>query len=239
MLFRSTATAPSTTQSTQDDNLPSVEETHVYRVPDDIPANQTNIVVQNTGVHLNNKPSNAAPGARPFNPLAAFSSYTYHITLYMITTEMYNKYVDINEAVIEQAVAEVPKSGYGTTPLFHKYESDGTSPSKSIKGYLTGDGLAPDGLPVVSGISFPANPQAGNYCLRLDYMPNRLFRFDGKRWIKIEDAVRTDLTGGADANRTLRNTFINNTGTFVDVNGNTHNSKQNLNDVLKPKADYS
>ena len=151
----------------------------------------------------------------------------------------YNKYVDINEAVIEQAVVEVPKSGYDTAPLFRNYEKDGTSPTKDTKGYLTGDGLAPDGLPVVSGISFPASPQVGDYCLRLDYMPNRLFRFDGKRWIKVEDAVRTDLTGGADANRTLRNTFINNTNTFVDVNGNTHNEKQNLNEVLKPKADYS
>jgi hypothetical protein len=92
---------------------------------------------------------------------------------------------------------------------------------------------------VVSGIAFPTTPDTGDYCLRLDYMPNRLFRFDGKRWIKVEDAVRTNLTAGAADNKTLRNSFISNTNTFVDVNGNVHNQKQNLNDVLRPKADYS
>jgi hypothetical protein len=108
-----------------------------------------------------------------------------------------------------------------------------------VEGYLTGRGLAPNGLPVTQGISFPASPASGDYCLRVDYMPNRLFRYDGKRWLKIEDAVRTNLTQGADNNKTLRNSFINNTSTFVDVNGNTHNQKQNLNDVLRPKADYT
>jgi hypothetical protein len=91
---------------------------------------------------------------------------------------------------------------------------------------------------VVQGISFPASPAVGDYCLRVDYLPNRLFRYDGKRWLKVEDAVRTNLTNAADDNKTLRNSFINNSNTFIDVNGNTHSQKQNLNDVLRPKADY-
>ena len=149
----------------------------------------------------------------------------------------YNKYTDINDAVIAQAEADVPKSGDDTVPIYHK-SKDLESPDFAVKGYLTGDGQTPNGLPVVSGISFPASPETGDYCLRVDYMPNRLFRYDGRRWIKIEDSVRTNLTNGADNNNTLRNSFINNTHTFVDVNGNTHNEKQNLNDVLRPKADY-
>ena len=151
----------------------------------------------------------------------------------------YNRYKDVNDAILEQAEIEVPKSGYDTDRLFTNYEKDGTSPKESIEGYLTGDGIAPNGLPVASGISFPNNPAVGAYCLRLDYMPNRLFRYDGKRWLRVEDAVRTNLTGGADNNKTLRNTFINNTNTFVDVNGNSHSEKQNLNDVLRPKSDYN
>lgn len=149
----------------------------------------------------------------------------------------YNNYATVNDAIVAQAEADVPKSGYDTT-LFHHISKNGETPDYTVKGYLSGDGIPPNGVPMTSGISFPASPETGDYCLRLDYMPNRLFRYDGRRWIKIEDAVRTNLTNGADDNLTLRNSFINNTNTFVDKNGNTHNEKQNLNDVLRPTADY-
>jgi hypothetical protein len=40
-------------------------------------------------------------------------------------------------------------------------------------------------------------------------VPNRLFRYDSKRWIKIEDSVRTNLTPGLD-NTSQRSGFVNN-----------------------------
>ena len=52
------------------------------------------------------------------------------------------------------------------------------------------------GYPVTPATSFPQNSNIGDYVLRLDYKPNRLFRYDGKRWVKVEDAVRTSLTDG-------------------------------------------
>jgi hypothetical protein len=67
---------------------------------------------------------------------------------------------------------------------------------------------------VAAGISFPASPALGTYFLRLDYVPNRLFRYDGRRWVKIEDALRTNLTPGA-TNATQRNSFINDTNKFM------------------------
>jgi hypothetical protein len=149
----------------------------------------------------------------------------------------YNNYKNINDAIIEQAETEVPRSGYDTTPIYHNSKTT-ESPNFSVQGHLTGDGITPNGLPMTSGISFPATPGTGDYCLRVDYMPNRLFRYDGRRWIKIEDSVRTNLTNGVDGNDTLRNTFINNSSTFVDNNGNTHREKQNLHEVLRPSADY-
>jgi hypothetical protein len=103
-------------------------------------------------------------------------------------------------------------------------------------GYLTGDGVAPNGLPVTPGISFPANPRQGDYSLRLDYFPNRLFRFNGKTWIKIEDDVRTDLTNGP-SNQTLRSGFVNNTYTVSTTDLGNIPSRQSLSDLLKPKAD--
>jgi hypothetical protein len=76
-------------------------------------------------------------------------------------------------------------------------------------GYLTGDGQAPNGYPTGSGISFPQNPQVGDYFLRIDYLPQLLFRWDGVMWIRISENVRTD-TGFTADDKSLLSGFINN-----------------------------
>ena len=51
-----------------------------------------------------------------------------------------------------------------------------TPPVKDgYKGYLLGDGIAPDGAPYGFGIKFPDNAATGDFFLRTDYFPNRLF----------------------------------------------------------------
>ena len=95
--------------------------------------------------------------------------------------------------------------------------------------------MTPNGLPVATGIAFPTSPKTGDYALRTDYLPNRLFRFDGRRWIKIEDNVRTRLTPGPD-NTTQRSRFVNDTDTFINNSGNV-TVRQSLSQALKPKAD--
>jgi hypothetical protein len=77
---------------------------------------------------------------------------------------------------------------------------------------------------------------SGDYALRLDYKPNRLFRFNGTRWIKIEDKVRTDLNNGP-SNQTLRSGFVNNTATVNTNDRGPIPSRQSLSEILKPKAD--
>jgi hypothetical protein len=103
-------------------------------------------------------------------------------------------------------------------------------------GYLTGDGIAPNGLPVTPGVNFPSIAYDGDYCLRLDYFPNRLFRYNGRIWIKIEDSVRTNLTNGPQ-NSTLRSTFVNNTYTVSTTDQGNIPSRQSLSELLVPKAD--
>ena len=103
-------------------------------------------------------------------------------------------------------------------------------------GYLTGDGIPPNGLPVTPGTSFPNNPSEGDYALRLDYFPNRLFRYSGSRWVKVEDNIRTDLTPGAN-NESLYSGFVNNTDTVSTTDRGDVPSRQSLSDILKPKAD--
>lgn len=148
----------------------------------------------------------------------------------------YETYLNISDSIVEQAEVDLPKSGYDTSGIYH-VAKDTNSPDFSVKGYLTGSGLPPNGDSSTQGTAFPANPTVGDYCLRTDYLPNRLFRYDGARWRMIENVVRTNITSGADDNLAQRNRFVNNPRTFRDVNGRTQPEKQNLNDILKPKAD--
>ena len=175
-----------------------------------------------------------------------------------------SKYQEINDAIIREAETNVPYSGYDNSYLYIKpvgsegYPEDpagisadsgnvtadsgtidssaGTaSPGDTVHGYLTGAGQTPNGLPVTTGIAFPNSPLVGDYALRTDYLPNRLFRYDGRRWVKIEDNVRTTLTPGAD-NTTLRSSFVNNTETYTNNSGNV-SVRQSLSQALKPQAD--
>lgn len=173
---------------------------------------------------------------------------------------------EINDAILLQADIEVPLSGYDTTKFYivptllndqpalaeevgmttdsattvdGTQGGQGTTPRAEgyTMGYLTGsDEIAPNGLPVTPGVAFPPNPVTGQYVLRLDYRPNRLFRYDGIRWIKIEDSVRTDLNNGP-ANKTLRSSFVNNTATVNTTDRGAIPSRQSLSELLKPRAD--
>ena len=71
--------------------------------------------------------------------------------------------------------------------------------------------------------------------LRLDFLPNRLFRYSGTRFIKVEDDVRSKLTPGT--GNTQRDNFINNTATFTADDNTTAQSRQSLSDALKPQED--
>lgn len=180
----------------------------------------------------------------------------------------YGKFISINESIIDQAASDVPRSGYDVSKMYAPHvDENGNSatdvltgddqtdtadseltadqgsysptPEMNPQGYLTGDGLAPDGLTVTQGTSFPAGANMGDYYLRLDYMPNRLFRFDGTKWVKMEDNVRTSLTPGDPNNQSWRNRFINDTNTTVTSTGDANvPERQYLNDALRPKKDY-
>jgi hypothetical protein len=171
------------------------------------------------------------------------------------TLSTFDRMIDINQAIISQAEADVPASGYDTTPFYvvpvrpdglpgdpegqgsltpvddsSIDNADPVTPMLDLNhGYLLGDGRAPNGFPVISGVAFPADAKIGDFCLRLDFLPNRLFRFDGRRWSKVEDAVRTSYTPGTSG--TLRNSFINNTATTTLASG-VISQRQSLSFIL-------
>jgi hypothetical protein len=189
----------------------------------------------------------------------------------------YQKSIEVNDQIIAQAEADVPKSGYDTQSYFviptresglvdnadaSSVDEDASidqaiydasvvlrSPNRDLYvGYMTGDGVPPNGAPYGFGITFPNNPVNGSFYLRTDYLPNRLFRFNGNNWIKFEDNVRMtvnnfgagDVAGGANAGKDIRQTqklgFINNTNTST-IAGEVVQERQALSKALKPKAD--
>ena len=119
------------------------------------------------------------------------------------------------------------------------------SPTKNYYvGYLTGDGIPPNGAPYGFGITFPGDSVPGQFFLRTDYLPNRLFRYDGKHWIKFEDNVRmtnsttgeTQTTDPLLVRKKLKAGFVNNT-TTATIGGTVVEEKQALSKILKAKAD--
>ena len=173
----------------------------------------------------------------------------------------YNKEKEINDAIISQAEADAPKSGFNykqfyVTPIDERgnVRLEGANSEESISSdqpinavidtpasshygfYYNGDGIPPNGYVAGAGTSFPtSNVNKGDYFLRLDFLPNRLFRFDGVRWIKVEDSVRLTTTNNNTRN-TFKTGFVNNSSTTT-INGLTVEQRQTLTNALKPKAD--
>ena len=184
----------------------------------------------------------------------------------------YEKEMQITQAVLDQADADSPKSGYDTTK-FYTIQKDAVTGRTAIvtvddtvldasvqtqatdvdgnplfdqngdpiyvgstastqflspdhddyAGYLTEDGIPSNGAPLTAGIAFPLNPVVGQYCLRTDYLPNRLFRYTGSRWQKIENVIRHTMNNlgqsdtvegatfeGKEVRQNRKSTFVNN-----------------------------
>lgn len=144
----------------------------------------------------------------------------------------YQKNLDINQAVIAEAEQDAEKSGYETSHFYtlavdpatgravvsNDMSENSTEAIPTRRGYQ--GYLLEDGVPLNSsasstagqfgfGIQFPDGPVVGDVFLRTDFLPNRLFRFDGIRWIKQEDNVRMTLTN-TDTRQTQKTSFINN-----------------------------
>jgi hypothetical protein len=191
----------------------------------------------------------------------------------------YNQSIAINNQIIAQAEEDAGLSGYDTqqfyilplkedqqtldirdttdTDVDASYEGNAAdassifvTPDKDV--YISayqGDGVPPNGAPYSFGIEYPINPGIGTYHLRTDYLPNRLFRFNGKSWVYIESNVRMTMTNkpvdslpAADAltRHTQLGSFINNNNTAT-IAGKVIEERQSLSKALKkrqtPEAD--
>ena len=90
------------------------------------------------------------------------------------------------------------------------------------------------GESVQSGVAFPANAFEGQFFVRTDFNPNRLFVRRGSKGVRLYDNVPGTQSW---TNRTYNgDTFINNTLTD-SVGNNEFPQKQGLSKVILPKAD--
>jgi hypothetical protein len=162
----------------------------------------------------------------------------------------YEKEMQITQAVLDQAEADAPKSGYSTVnqyilqkdsngdvelvtadssvidasvqtqatdsggnplvdsngdPIYVGATASTIYQSPAYDGPINGegDGVPPNGAPFTAGIAFPLQPTEGQYHLRTDYLPRRLFRFNGSRWIKIEDVTRMTMSNNEGYDQSL------------------------------------
>ena len=197
--------------------------------------------------------------SQEYKDILGDATSTGSLASYMST---YNREKTINDQIVKQAEEDAPKSGfnykqYYVAPIDERGNirtdnvnttSQRASQSRNVNAvidtpasshygfYLDGDGVAPNGAPAGFGISFPTSGvDKGDYFLRTDYLPNRLFRYDGARWVKIEDSVRITTTN-TDSRGNYKTNFVNNT-TEATINGLTTKQRQSLTNALKPKAD--
>lgn len=100
--------------------------------------------------------------------------------------------------------------------------------------YFSGDGEPPNGGPLVgAGIAFPPGMTDGQYYLRIDYYPERLFQKQGNCYKLIEVNVLKNWTA---YNRVL-DTFIDNNVDTVLSDGTIVPEKQAISQVVKQKVD--
>lgn len=186
----------------------------------------------------------------------------------------YNTSIEINNSIIAQAEEDALLSGYNTQGFYViptresgivdvadasdtniTVDSDTAAADASIilnsprrdlyVGYLTGDGIPPNGAPYTFGAAFPTPSVSGQFHLRTDFHPNRLFRWNGKHWIKFEDQVRMTMTNrplngiaaaSTSTRQTLKTSFINN-NTTATIAGKVVPERQFLSKALRPRAD--
>ena len=132
----------------------------------------------------------------------------------------YNKELQINDAVVEEAQENVPGKYYDYRTNNLQYAEQSDHPDDI------------DYATVASGNTFPQEPEDNSYFLRIDYKPARLFQYRENKWYKIEDD-----DGAWEVGHALHHRFINNDGAVTLDDGTEITSKVNLSKAVRPKVD--
>ena len=122
----------------------------------------------------------------------------------------YTSEIEISDVIIE--AAEQENKGYLDTA--HLFDYDSISPAH--------------------GTQFPANPAEGDFFVRTDFTPNRLYKRVGTLWTYTADHNPNDDSWEA---RTFSQRRFTNNPDTISMPGEDVKSKQGLSSVIKPKSD--
>lgn len=134
----------------------------------------------------------------------------------------YQAEINIRDAVVESATQNDPIGG-ATRLVDHlfNYVEEGKD------NFWSGD-------TVPIGTAFPNNSNSGDFFIRTDFIPNRLFVYRDTRWIRLYDNI-DDRTW---SDRTFNgSTFVNNPQTDTDKFGE-YSSRQAITDAILPREDF-
>ena len=130
------------------------------------------------------------------------------------------KEIDISDAIVESASLADPQGG-GHQLTDHLFNYGDDTPAEYDAAIASGD-------------AFPTTPNQGDFFVRADFLPKRLFAYRGTTWVRILDNV----SGTTWSDRTFNaSTFVNNTETDVNLTSE-YNSRQSITDAILPRADY-
>lgn len=147
----------------------------------------------------------------------------------------YNTEIALNDRVLEQAEIEVPSQPH-TRVYYHLYQdpNDLNMPPEIVM-YGDRNATPPDGSVLLgNGDTMPLSAAEGEYFLRTDFAPPRLFRKSGNRWVKVYDVSQQERW--TSANRNLK-TFINNDNITTRSDNTQAPEKTNMSKVIRPQDD--
>lgn len=150
------------------------------------------------------------------------------------TMSTYNKEMDIMNALVAAADNNVPKIGFETQHLYEDPLHPNTLNQNQQPSQYDGNGIPINmNNQPASGTRNPSNPSEGDFFLRTDYTPPKLFKYENSRWRLQETVLRRDWTP---ANR-LAETYINNKAEYT-CDGEVQQSKIGEPDIITPKQEF-
>lgn len=147
--------------------------------------------------------------------------------------DKYVKYLGITDGVVDEAKANVyfdPKY-FNTQHLYVVTDANGYP---QLEYWFGGNGQPPNGG-ILRGVGnkFPDDMQDGEYFLRIDYDPDRLFQKQGNTYKRIEDDIRKTWTA---YNKRL-DTYIDNNNITTFADGTSQPQKTSTSTVAKSQID--
>jgi hypothetical protein len=150
------------------------------------------------------------------------------------TLDLFCEFLGITDGIVKEAEGNV----YFDPVFFQSanlyiYVNDSGYPVLGVN-YMSGTSIPPNGAPLVGiGTQFPTNMQDGDYYLRTDYYPDRLFQKQGNSYRYIEENLMRTWT----AYNKVLDTFIDNNNDTILPDGTVIPEKQAVSKVIPLQVD--